>query len=140
MAITLDISNIQVPNQPSSNTQITPTAGEGFISTHKPILVHNTHVRRVFYKIASGQLNAVFLDGEGFGLRLEWRGQYLSITPGVVNATMPDETMYISHATFWRQEEERKKMRAEQERKKKVELVEKNSSNMIQEAEDDEII
>ena len=115
-------------------------AVKGFLGTHKSIPIHNTHVRRIFHKITNGQLNAILLGTDGFGVKMEWSGNYLLITPGLVNHKMPEDTLYLGHASFWKREEDKKRVQAEQSKKKRVEKIEEMSSKLINQAQEDEII
>lgn len=113
---------------------------KGFIATHKPITLHHGHVRRLLYKVVSGNLNTIIVGKDGFGIKLEWDSNYLTIVPGVVNSSMPDDTMYVGYAKFWQREEARKHAERESKAKKKVAHIEEASASIIAQAQEDEIL
>ena len=114
-----------------------------FIATHTPIYVHHSHARKFLGRVNSGQLNTILTGKEGFGIKLEWKGDFLTIVPGVVNGDMPDGSIWLSHAAFWKREQHLRELHAEKNKSKqqqKAAEIDERSKALIRKAVEDEVI
>ena len=119
-------------DEDAQEPEVCEQSGEGFVPTHKTLFLHNTHVRRMMYLVAQGKLNCVFTDKDGFGIRVEWKGNFLTFTPGIVTGGMPKETLWMSHASFWEREQHLKEIKREQGKVAKEREIAQRSAEIIQ--------